>query len=185
MRELLLFALLSSAQIAAGEECCGNCEQGKCDSVDKEFYSSMVEKNEEAYFRLPGDWELTPRVRLNSHVVIHATGSGEREVRPTLNLATEKTTKTLKEYIAVVREINEAEGREFKNLGTIETESGPASLSQVDLQTKWGTSRMLHAILVEGDTAYILTASALKEEFPDNYETFFDSLKSLHVPKKS
>ncbi len=150
---------------------------------DSSYYQNLVTSEGGAYFQAPDDWTLLEPEQLPKSIIMLAKGAGKREVSPSINLAKENVTLTLREYLKVVREINEAEGRNWKELGTIQTASGPASLSQCDYTDQWGDSRMLHAITVQNNTAYILTASALKEEFPDHYELFFQSIQSLHLPK--
>ncbi len=172
-----IFALLALASPLLSEE-----SDHDCTCCSETYYSQLVEGNKSAYFQVPGDWLLAKPDQLPPKVTMLATGEGKREVRPRLNLAEENVDGDLDDYLKVIAELNKAEGREWRKLGTIETESGTASLSQCDMPTKWGTTRMLHAILVQNKKAYILTASSLQEEFADNYELFFRSLSSLKVP---
>jgi hypothetical protein len=79
--------------------------------------------------------------------------------------------------------MNDAQGFEWKDLGTIRTEAGTASLSQVDTKTEWGSVRLMHVIMMKNGTVYILTASALKDEFSQFYKEFFAAMRSLRVAK--
>lgn len=129
----------------------------------------------------PASWTLTDPKTLPPPVKSMAVGKGSCEYPPSLNLTTEKFSGTLKEYLKIVKTINQKMGDEWKDLGTIQTEAGIASLSQVDVRSKWGIERMMHVIIVREGTAYILTAAALKTEFPNFYKEFFQSMKSLRM----
>lgn len=78
-----------------------------------------------------------------------------------------------------MKDINTNRGDDWKDLGTIRTEAGDASLSQVDTKSKWGIERLMHVILEKNGTIYILTAAALKNDFPKFYKEFFNSMRSL------
>lgn len=136
-----------------------------------------------AMFTPPKGWRLADQQGLSPHVQIMVVGKGNNTYPPSMNLATEKFSGTLKDYLKIVKKINEAEKVEWKDLGPIRTLSGNANLSQVEITTQWGQIKMMHAIAVKDQTAYILTASALKEEFPKFYKDFFNSIQSLAINK--
>lgn len=102
---------------------------------------------------------------------------------PSMNLSSQPYPHSLKQYLKNIKEKNEAEGYEWKDLGTIQTLAGNASLSQVDTKTQWGTARFMHVILLKNKTIYILTASAPAEDFSFYYKDFFNSMKSLKIIK--
>ncbi len=82
-----------------------------------------------------------------------------------------------------MKAINDSQGTEWKDLGTIKTEAGDASLSQVDAKTQWGNVRTMHVILLRDGVIYIMTAAATKEEFPKYYKDFFNAMRSLRINK--
>ena len=82
---------------------------------------------------------------------------------------------------AIGEKINNAQGHEWKELGTIDTKAGSGNLSQVHTVTEWGKVKMMHVILPHEGKIYVLTASALQEEFADFYDTFFTAMESLHI----
>jgi hypothetical protein len=133
----------------------------------------------------PEGWRFAERSVLPKNVHLMVVGQGKFEMPPSINLALEPFKGSLKEYLQIVKEINAAKGDDWKDLGTINTEAGPASLSQLDTKTQWGNVRMMHIILLKDGTIYILTAAARKEEFPDFYREFFRAMKSFHFEKKS
>lgn len=138
-------------------------------------------------FTPPNGWHLADNKTLPKAVQVMVVGKGQRELPPSINLAVDHFSGTLREYLKVrVKASNESQGADWKDLGTIQTEAGNASLSQVDVKTSWGEIREMHVILKKNDIIYILTAAALKEEFPKFYKDFFRSLRSLRInPEQS
>lgn len=159
------------------------------------LFSSVAEGNilltntQQAYepgavqFVPPHGWRLADEKSLTPNVHIMVVGAGQHEFPPSMNLGIEEYQGTLKEYLKIVKGINDAQGAQWKDLGSIMTEAGEASLSQLDTKTEWGDVRMMHVILLRQATVYILTAAALKEEFPRFYQDFFHAMRSLRVNK--
>lgn len=141
------------------------------------------------WFTAPKGWmyadtsTLPPNAKLSPKIKIMVIGKGQHPMPPTMNLFTEPYTGTLKQYLKMVKSINDAQGHEWKDLGNINTASGPGSLSQMDTKTEWGHLRMMQVILLKDGHIYILTASALKEEFSNFYKEFFASMRSLRISK--
>ncbi len=136
-----------------------------------------------AAFDPPEGWRLADTKALPKSVKIMVVGSGKKEMPPSINLGTEQYAGTLKEYLKIIQAFNKSQGDTWRDLGTIETQAGPASLSQLDMKSQWGDLRMLHLIFIHEGTVYILTASALKEEFASFYPQFIKSLKSIRLQK--
>jgi hypothetical protein len=132
-------------------------------------------------FTSPTDWHMADPNALPSHVRAMVVGNGPSHFPPSLNLSSEPYKGTLRQYLKIVKNMNSAQGYEWKDLGTIRTEAGNASLSQVDTKTQWGDTRLMHAILIKNGNVYILTASALKNEFSIFYKDFFAAMRSLRV----
>lgn len=136
-------------------------------------------------FTPPEGWHFADPKKLPRSVKVMVVGKSSSEYPPSLNLATENFNGTLKQYLKIVKDINDRSGAEWKDLGTIRTQAGEASFSQVDAKTKWGTERLMHVILIRDGIAYILTAGALKDEFPRYYKEFFTSMRSLRFNKNA
>lgn len=132
-------------------------------------------------FNPPVGWGQAETSSQLSTVKVMVIGKGEHAYPPSMNLATQPYRGTLKDYLKLVKERNDAKGDEWKDLGMIKTNAGNASLSQVDSKTEWGETRQMHVILLKNGNIYILTASALKEEFPKFYKQFFTAMRSLKV----
>ncbi|MFQ5730000.1 MAG: hypothetical protein ACE5GN_06535 [Waddliaceae bacterium] len=147
----------------------------------EEEYQQIAKEPGAVVFNPPEGWFLADPDALPSHVQVMVVGKGKYEFPPSINLSAEEFKGSMKDYLKIVREINHSHGSEWKDLGTIRTQAGEASLSQADVLTEWGSVRMLHVILSRDGFIYILTAAAIKEEFPRFYKTFFESLRSLHV----
>lgn len=135
------------------------------------------------YFTPPEGWRIAEADQLPSNVKVMVVGKGAHAFSPSLNLTVEPYKGTLKQYLKIVKAINDSKGASWQDLGTIRTQAGNANLSQVDTKTQWGETRMMHVILLKNSHVYILTAAALKEEFPSFYKEFFSSLRSLHINK--
>lgn len=133
---------------------------------------------------IPSNWSLpNASVKLPPHVLLLTVGQGQHPFPPSLNVAAQPYKGTIKQYLKNVKAINEARGDEWKDLGNIRTESGSASLSQVNSKSEWGETRSMHVILLKNEQIYILTASALKDEFPKFYKEFFASMRSIRIGK--
>lgn len=145
--------------------------------------SASSEREDLIYFTPPSGWMLADPAALPGKVKTMVIGKALSSFPPSINLSTEPYSGTLKQYLKIVKNMNSAQGYEWKDLGTIQTAAGTASLSQVDTKSQWGTIRLMHVILVREGSVYILTASALKNEFPSYYKDFFASLKSLRIIK--
>lgn len=145
-------------------------------------------KNEElkedvASFTPPPGWNLAdPKsVNLPPRVQVMVIGKGASTFPPSMNLSSEPYQGTLKQYLQIVKGINQEKGSEWKDLGQIRTQAGPASLSQVDTKSQWGEVRLMHTILLKNGKIYILTASALKSEFSLYYQDFFNAMRSFRI----
>lgn len=143
--------------------------------------SSFAEEEMQASFAVPEGWRYADQKSLPKHVKVMVIGKGSHEMPPSINLGVEPFDGTLSDYLKIVKNFNASQGDAWKDLGTVETNSGPASLSQVEIKTEWGTLKQMHVIVKEKGMIYILTAAALKQEFPRFYPTFFTSLKSLKI----
>jgi len=132
-------------------------------------------------FRPPEGWKSAESSQLSSRVKSMVVGTSAKGYPPSINLATESYSGTLKDYLKVIKSINDAKGILWKNLGDISTDAGVGNLSQVENKTQWGDIRMMHVVLLKDGVIYILTATALKDEFPGLYKDFFKAFRSLNV----
>jgi hypothetical protein len=149
------------------------------------FTASLFSQEEKnmgiASFTPPKGWSLADESVLPPAVKIMVVGKGSGAFPPSMNLSTQPYRGTLKQYLKIIKSINDSQGYEWKDLGNIKTEAGVASLSQVDTKNEFGAIRQMHVVLLKNGQIYILTAAALKEDFSKFYKDFFDAFHSLKV----
>jgi len=134
--------------------------------------------------RPPSGWyRVQDSKKFPPHMQMMLVAKGSYKVPPSIYLCTEQYEGTLQDYLRIVKEINRSQGGEWKNLGMVPTSLGQASLSEATAVTQWGHMRMMHVILSHEGTIYILTGSALKEEFPKFYKIFYETLCSIQINK--
>jgi hypothetical protein len=145
----------------------------------------LAEKNSNdlVYFSPPLGWKIADSKLLPKSVKIMVIGESPSIFPPSMNLSIEPYQGSLKQYLKLIKNMDEARGNEWKDLGSIRTEAGTGSLSQVDEPSQWGVKRLMRVILLKNNTIYILTASALKNEFAQFYDQFFNAMRSLRVAK--
>ncbi|GAB4237983.1 MAG: hypothetical protein Tsb0021_17770 [Chlamydiales bacterium] len=153
---------------------------GQSPDMITDHYLKALNEPGAILFTPPENWRVVDPTTLPKTVKAMVVGKGKYELPPSINLGMHPYEGSLKDYLKMVKATNEAENIEWKDLGTIKTVEGLiASLSQAELKTQWGDLRELQVILKKDDMIYILTAAAIKEEFPQFYNTFFSAMKSL------
>lgn len=136
-------------------------------------------------FKPPKNWKSVELDKLSPAVKMMLIGTGKENFPPSITLAVEPFSGTLKDYLKIVKNMNIAEKTEWKDLGKIKTGAGSASLSQYDENSNWGVTRTMTTILVKNGNAYILSATALKSEFSGYYKDFFAAMRSLDLKSPS
>lgn len=131
-------------------------------------------------FTPPPGWRIADETALLKHVKLMVVGKGANEFPPSISLAVEPYSGTLKQYLKIVKKLNDSKGNEWKDLGSLKTDAGNASFTQTDSKSQWGQVKMMHVMLKKDGNIYILTAAALRDEFPKFYKEIFASLRSLH-----
>ena len=144
-------------------------------------YEKMATEPGGVMFTPPAGWKLADPKMLSKYVKLMVVSEGKGDFPPSINLAYDPFKGNMKEYLKIVKRYNDSQNAEWKDLGTIRTEAGDASLSQVDTKTKWGVERQMQVIFLKDSTAWILTCSALKSDFSKYYKDFFEAMKSLRV----
>ncbi|MCB1134986.1 MAG: hypothetical protein KDK78_01855 [Chlamydiia bacterium] len=163
--------------------CCCACSQSTL-SANQDAVAQVLEmaqKPGECFFDAPSHWWVVDPKILPKNVKILVKAPEANKYPPCANLAVDKVNCDLKTYLKRIKALNDAEGLAWRDLGSIQTKAGTASLSQVDTETNWGPVRMMHAIFIRDVQAHILTCAALKSEFPRYYDTFFEMMQSMRV----
>lgn len=133
-------------------------------------------------FLPPSGWEIAQLKTPSPHVKIGFLGKGSGEFRPSINLATEEVDVSLNQYVQAVKELHLNDPKvQWSDLGKIQMKSGVGKLIQMTQTTPYGDIKILQAFFVKNQTAYILTAAALKEDFPKLQNEMFRSLQSLDL----
>lgn len=145
------------------------------------FFSIEAGTARQASFIPPQGWREADTKMLPPSVKYMVVGQGEHELPPSINLGYEVYSGSVNDYLKIVKELNTSQGDSWKDLGTIQTKNGPGSLSQADVKTNWGVIRQMYLIYKDQGVIYILTAAALRDEFPKFYKSFFQTLESFTV----
>lgn len=141
-----------------------------------------VEDSDHCYFIPPPGWDLADQSKLSPRVKICFIGKTSKNLRPSVNLATEKVDISLKAYVDIVkRDCANDPNTRWRDLGKFQTPLGEGRLTEREVKTEWGVSRQIQLIVIKDNTAYILTAGADKEEFPRYYKDFEAVLRSLNI----
>lgn len=120
-----------------------------------------------ALFTPPAGWEIAQLKNASPYVKIGFLGKGSGEFRPSINLAVEEEVDlSLKEYAKVVKELQKAEnGTQLRDLGSFPMKCGKGKLLEITNPSPWGDIKILQALYVQDNQAYILTAAVLREDF--------------------
>ncbi len=149
-------------------------------------HTTSVEKAAQAtsdslcFFIPPSGWEIADPKSLSPHVKIAFLKHTQSGLCPSINLAVEKTSVSLNEYLKAVRTIHEQDrGNTWRALGKVRTNAGLAQLTEIDSKSEWGPVRILQLVLLKDGYAYVVTSAALKEEFSSYYKEIQSAFRSL------
>lgn len=142
------------------------------------------------FFRPPAGWECTLLNDLSPHIEVGFVAAAEAgSFHPSLNLAKEEVEIDLKGYLKAVKEIHLAQpDTTWRDLGKFSMKAGEGRLTEIQTGSTWGPVKILQAILVQEGTAFILTAAALRKDFPRFQKDIvaalhsFDKAASLFAP---
>lgn len=133
---------------------------------------------------LPKSWEcIDDPSQLPNKVKVVYIGKGKETFTPSINLACEATGMPLSDYVSLAKNYHASQSHtHVRELGQVATNAGSASLIQIDQTTKWGDVRFLQATLVIQGQAYVITATALKNEFGKFSPHFLRAIQSFQIP---
>lgn len=145
-------------------------------------FCSSLRAGDCCFFIPPKDWAIANPEALAPRVQICFLGKSSKGLAPSINLATEPVEVSLETYVEEVRKIHVSDpNARWRDLGKYKARLGEGRLTELETTTEYGTARMVQLIVVKDGVAYILTASALKEEFSSYYRTFDQVLSSLQA----
>ncbi|NGX38022.1 MAG: hypothetical protein K1000chlam2_01191 [Chlamydiae bacterium] len=132
-------------------------------------------------FSPPSDWEIADSKTPSKRIIVGFVDKSKSGFRPSLNLTYERVTIPLNEYLAIVQKNCAAKKQLWRHLGKIETQSGPAELIQIETKTPFGPVRILQAILLKNEEAFILTAGMRKADFGKHAATIESAFRSMSI----
>ena len=147
------------------------------------FFSPLIAENNYTFTPPPG-WDQAAPELLAPHVTVSFFTKSDKEFCPSINLATEKVSISLDQYVKSVQTAHEScPKNRWRKLGTFETLSGTATLTSIDMEVAAGKIRLLQAFILEEGIAYILTGAALQKDFSLYYQQFLQSFRSFSLGK--
>jgi hypothetical protein len=146
------------------------------------FTTTTNFSNDICIFTPPSSWQCADPSNLSSHVTVGYVGKGKSSFNPSLNLAKEEVDIDLKEYVKEVKSIYaQDKSSSVKSLGTIKTLAGEAVLLEICTKTSVGEIRILQAIFVKDNFAYVLTGATTKDEFIKYNKEMQQAFSSLAI----
>ena len=134
------------------------------------------------FFTPPKEWMAADPKMLSPRVKIGFLTKGKKEYCPSLNLAMEKVDISLEEYLKIVKTLHSKhKNTRWRDLGKFKTGAGMGHLTEIETKTTFGPARLLQLIFIKDKMAYVMTASALKEEFSSYYQDFQKAFQSFTV----
>ena len=125
---------------------------------------------------------MTDQSQLPKKVQMIAISPTKTKFTPSINIASEETEQSLQDYIDTAKLYHENEpDTHVTKMGQIPTKVGQAQLLQIDRQSDFGPVRFLQAAVIVDQTAYVVTATCLRDDFASYCSTFFDSIKSFDI----
>jgi hypothetical protein len=135
-----------------------------------------------AYFVPPPNWNPIDPTKLSSSIEIGFISPSHKLFKPSLNFTREKFTGKPETYISALKRVHTADRKnKWIEIGYVETKSGRAHVAQIDSHKEWGHVRLLQMTLLHGDHAYLITAVASRDEFPNYHNLFLKTFESLWV----
>lgn len=131
----------------------------------------------------PQGWEIAELKTDSPHVKIGFLGKGKTDFRPSMNLALEEGVDvSFKEYVNLVKNLQKADRTSsLRDLGAFPVACGNGRLLEISTKTAWGDIKILQVLCMVEENVYILTASVLKEEFPQFQKQILQSFRTLQL----
>lgn len=134
------------------------------------------------YFTPPKDWVLIDPKALPKEVKSMVRGPYKDSLPPSMNLAMESTESSLEDYLNAIKLMHASNHlKKWKITGTISTDAGAMTLTQLDSTTNWGNVRMVQAIMIKDNIAYVITGTALSSEYAKYFPEFYKAIQSFHI----
>ena len=136
----------------------------------------------QAYFHPPEGWQIADPKTYAPSVRIAFLLPRKGGFTPSLNLAEEEGVMDLDDYAEAVRKIHSSDPKNrWRKLGSLQTRSGKALLTEIETQSNTRPIRLLQLLFLHEQSAYILTAAAPREEMGSLGKTFLNAFKSFTI----
>lgn len=135
------------------------------------------------YFAPPNDWKCSDPKKMSKYVSVGFIGKSKSSFKPSINLASEKTDASLKQYINAIKNSykNEKEVT-FREIGNLTSKLNEKTiLVEIDKKSPAGDICILQSVTKKNDEIFVLTGAVLKEELLTLKEEFFRAFKSIKI----
>lgn len=131
----------------------------------------------------PPGWQcLEDSAQLPQRVHVLYVGKGTTRFAPTIHLSSEEISQSLEEYMLSARHYHERSPEAHcHDLGQVATQSGVARLIQIDSPSVYGQAHLLQAYILHEGEAFVITGTALKEDFNAFSPVFYETVRSFHL----
>mgnify|MGYP001800005905 CR=1 FL=1 len=136
-----------------------------------------------AYFTPPESWKEVDPKHLSPLVQMGYVGKGKEGFSPSINIAKEPIDQmSQKEYLQIVKKLHKDHpGTSWRHLGSLQTQSGKADLTEITVENHLGTVKLLQCIIAKNGYAHILTGASSSKEFGKFRQIFTQSFRSFAV----
>jgi hypothetical protein len=146
------------------------------------FFINTCFCNNFHFFNPPTKWKLADPKYLSPMVEVCFLGKSNTSFHPSINIATEQLVISQEEYLLIVKQIHQDDPNiSYKEFGKLKTKAGIADLFELTSNSKFGVIKMLQAILVKDNKAYVLTGSMHNSEFKNISQIILKALKSFDI----
>jgi hypothetical protein len=133
------------------------------------------------FFTPPKDWMIIEPKKQPKEITI---GFIEPAINypSSMNMVTEKTTVSLKEYVKAVKNLYQGKRNQtLRDLGSLPLKKGCAHLLEIDTETSHGIFRQLQLLYAHQGEIIILTSASKDHKFLKAKDDILKALKSLTI----
>lgn len=132
-------------------------------------------------FKPPADWRPIQSKDL-ARTKIGFVKKSSTSFNPSIHLTSERVDCDLKDYVKAVKRVHLSQpNTRWNDLGSIELKAGRGQLTEIRKPSPCGEIVLLQSIFLQDQTAYVLTAAVLKQEFQEYRQEILNSLRSLEL----
>ena len=135
------------------------------------------------YFVPPKNWKCADPKQLSKYVSIGFVGNSSAPFKPSINLASEKTEISLREYIKAIKDSYKNDrNATVREIGKISTQiDGETVLIEISKKESVGDICLLQSVTKKNDDIFVLTGAVSKEELLKFKDDFFNAFESIKI----